>query len=109
MLSARRNRSSAGRAPPPRALDFRAFSVRTAHREWRSGRPRVHELVARRQRARDDAADLFAEPLQRLAEGEHRAEAVAVGPDVGSKQEALMAADEGDKRGPVEGHRGIIV
>ena len=56
----------------------------------------------------NDAANLLAELFQRFAEGEHRAEAVAVGPDVGGEEEALMAADELDERRPVERHQGAF-
>src|SRR5262249_59160675 len=65
---------------------------------------RVEEAVARREGAGDDHPHLIAAALEDLREGEHGAEAVAVGPDMRRQQEALMAVDYLNKGGPVNRH-----
>src|SRR5262249_40384588 len=69
--------------------------------------PRVEEGVARREGAGNDQAHLLAEGFERLGHGEHRAESVAVGANVGRHQEASVATDEIDKPRPVDRHGGF--
>src|SRR5262249_2440777 len=70
---------------------------------------RVEEGVARGVGTGDRHADVLAERFQRLGQGEHRAEPVAVGANVGSHQEAVVTADELDKRRPVNRHGGSFL
>ena len=48
--------------------------------------------------------DFLALPLQDVGQGQHGAQAVAVGADVGGQQETLVAVNEIDERRPIERH-----
>ncbi len=64
----------------------------------------IEEVVARRQHAGDGHPDALALGFEGLRKGAHRAEAVAIGPNVRGEQQILAGTDELDERLPLNRH-----